>query len=41
MSRVELALNVGASGPRIPWEIYTVLADTPQVLPERGGCGGS
>lgn len=30
--------KVWVSGPEIPWEIYTVLADAPVMQPAGGGC---
>jgi hypothetical protein len=30
--------KVWVSGPEIPWEIYTVLADAPVMQPEPGEC---
>jgi catechol 2,3-dioxygenase-like lactoylglutathione lyase family enzyme len=30
--------KVWVSGPEIPWEIYTVLADAPVMQPEAGEC---
>ena len=30
--------KVWVSGPELPWEIYTVLADAPNLAPEPGGC---
>jgi catechol 2,3-dioxygenase-like lactoylglutathione lyase family enzyme len=30
--------KVWVSGPEIPWEIYTVLADAPQLAPAPGEC---
>jgi catechol 2,3-dioxygenase-like lactoylglutathione lyase family enzyme len=30
--------KVWVSGPEIPWEVYTVLADAPVMQPAPGGC---
>jgi catechol 2,3-dioxygenase-like lactoylglutathione lyase family enzyme len=33
--------KVWVSGPEIPWEVYTVLADAPVMHPVAGGCCGA
>jgi catechol 2,3-dioxygenase-like lactoylglutathione lyase family enzyme len=32
--------KVWVEGPELPWEIYTVLADSPVLRPAAGGCCG-